>query len=175
MRRPRRAELRSDPMIPATVTLASVLLVVNLALSILVTVLSLTHSDALVRLALARQHGGLSAHATRQVVRDGLYERAVVNLAIGVWYFFLVTRLRRRRWWAWRRMVWISAVGSLGIVYLLTQPYTAVFKVEQVVQLVVLVSIGACTLHPATRTFVGPRPPKESRRRRLAGNLGGRG
>ncbi len=32
-------------------------------------------------------------------------------------------------------MVWLSGAGSLGIVYLLTQPYTAIFKVEQVIQL----------------------------------------
>ncbi len=161
---PQRGEL--DPAIPSTVTLASVLLVVNLVLSILVTVLSLTHTDTLVRLALARQHSGLSTQSTQQGVKDGLYGRAVVNIAIGVWYFFLITRLRHRRWWAWRRMVWISAAGSLGIIYLLTQPYPAIFRVEQVVQLVVLAAIGACTLHPATRAFVGPRPPRGSRRRR---------
>lgn len=142
--------------VPATVTIASALLIVNLALSIAVTVLSLTHVDALFRLAL-QNHGSSSSSITRQTVKDGLYIRGVINVGIGVFYFFLVSRLRQRRWWAWRRTVWISFAGSLGVIYLLTQPYTPIFKVEQVLQLVVLLSIGVCTLHPNTRAFVGPR------------------
>ncbi len=136
---------------------ASVLLVVNLALSILVTVLSLTHIDSLIRVTLAHQHSAASPGSARQTVRNSLYVRAAVNVAVGVFYVFLITRLRRRKWWAWRRMVWISFAGSLGIIYLLTRPHTPVFKVEQVVQLLVLASIGACVLHPATRAFLGPR------------------
>jgi hypothetical protein len=152
--------------IPPTVTVASVLLVVNLVLSILVTILSLTHIDSLVRLALQHQQSTNSATLTRDSVRVGLYVRAAVNVAIGVFYFFLISRLRRRRWWAWRRMVWISMVGSLGVIYLLTQPYTTIFKVEQALQLIVLVSIGVAMLHPETRAFIGPRPPGRRRRGR---------
>ncbi len=48
----------------------------------------------------------------------------------------------------------------MNVLFLLTQPYTPVFKVEQVVQLLVLISIGACTLHPLTRAYVGPRTPR---------------
>ncbi len=156
--------VRAD--IPRTVTLASALLLVNLGLSVLVTILSLIEVDTLVRLALARQHANGGARLTPAAVRAGLYVRAAVNVAIGVWYFFLISRLRRGRRWAWRRMVWISAAGSLGVVYLLTQPYTTIFKVEQVVQLAILIAIGACTLHPTTRAFIGPRQQRSRRRGR---------
>ena len=152
--------------IPVTVTVASVLLGVNLVLSVLVTVLSLTHVDDLLRLAVANHRAG-TAPVTRQTVQDGLYVRGGVNVAIGVFYFFLITRLRRGSWWAWRRMIFVSIAGALGIVYLLTQPYTAIFKVEQALQLVVLVGIGVCVLHPQTRAFIGPR-----RRRRRLGRRG---
>jgi len=122
-------------------------------------VLSLTHIGQLVRLGLAhRSHSNVSADSARSAIRSTPYIRAAVNVLVGVFYIFLIIRLRQGRWWAWRRMVWLSGAGSLGIVFLLTQPYTGIFKVEQVIQLLVLLSIGACTLHPLTRAYVGPRP-----------------
>ncbi|MGI8903546.1 MAG: hypothetical protein ACR2IP_07795 [Solirubrobacteraceae bacterium] len=159
-------ERRGTGVLPWTVKGASALLILNLLLSVLVTILSLTHIGQLVRLAFAhRTNTNVSPDTARAGFRTGLYIRAAANVLVGVFYIFLIVRLRQGRWWAWRRMVWLSGAGSLGIVYLLTQPYTAIFKVEQVIQLLVLISIGACTMHPLTRTYIGPRPARRWSRR----------
>lgn len=137
---------------PNLVRVAAVLLVVNLALSFLVTILSFAYRDEIVDLTLAHtQHDQAVTDAARHAIETGLWIRAGVNVLIGVLYVFLISRLYRGRRWAWRRLVWLSTLGCLGIVYLLFQPYPAVLKAEQVVQLLVLAAIAVCVLHPDTR------------------------
>jgi hypothetical protein len=135
--------------------MASVLLGINLLLSIAVTVMSLTHIDELVRVALT--HGGSAAidpAQARAAVKSGLYARAAGNLAVGFGYFLLITRLRAGQRAAWRRVLLLSALGVGGMAYLLWLPYPSVFKAEQVLQLLVLAGIGGCMVLPTTRTFV---------------------
>lgn len=148
-----RPELATDR--PATpprqVRLAATLLVVNLVLSIMVTVLSVAEKNQIIAVTLRAGHSGMTEAAARQAITTSLWTRAAANVVVGVLYVFLISRLYRGKRWAWRRLVWLSVAGSIGMVYLLTQPYPAVFKVEQVVQLAVLVSIAVCVLHPRTR------------------------
>ena len=47
--------------------------------------------------------------------------------------------------------VWLSIAGCVGMIFLLTQHYPPIFKVEQVIQLLVLAGIAVCVLHPDTR------------------------
>lgn len=136
---------------PRQVRLAATLLVVNLVLSILVTVLSVIERNQIIAVTLRAGHSGMTAAAARQAITVTLWTRAALNVVVGVLYVFLISRLYRGRRWAWRRLVWLSVAGSVGMIYLLSRPYPAVFKVEQVIQLVVLASIAACVLHPRTR------------------------
>ena len=143
---------------PTAVSVASLLLVVNLLLSVSVTVLALADFDQLARVGLRHLAAGTDLRLARQTFRTVLYVRAVANVAVGVLYVFLIVRLRQGRWRVWRRMVWLSGAGGLGMLFLLTRPYPAVFHAEQAVQLVVLLGILACLLTPTTRAFIEPNP-----------------
>lgn len=135
---------------PRQITVASVLLLVNLALSVCVTVLYIVDRHAIIRMTLDHS-SKLSGADARRTVTTQIWVRGVVAIAVGVLYLFLISRLRMGKRWAWRRLVWLSIIGAIGILFLLTQPYPAIFKVEQVLQLLVLAAIAVCVLHPDTR------------------------
>ena len=44
--------------------------------------------------------------------------------------------------------MWLSLAGCAGMIFLLTRHYPVIFKVEQVLQLLVLAAIAVCVLHP---------------------------
>jgi hypothetical protein len=139
---------RNDPAPPRLVPVAAVLLLANLALSVLVTILSFVYQDDIVRLTAGQS---VPTDAARQAVVTSLWVRAGVNVLIGVLYLFFISRLYRGKRWAWRRLVWLSIAGGVGMLFLLTQPYPPIFKVEQVLQFLVLAAIAYCVLHPQTR------------------------
>lgn len=142
---------------PRLVHFATVLLMVNLGLSILVTILSFVYQDDIIRLTLEHTHRADVTAAVTQAIKTSLWVRAGVNVLVGALYLFLASRLRRGKRWAWRRMVWLSIAGGIGMIYLLTQHYPVIFKVEQVLQLLVLAGIGYCVLHPETRAHFAKR------------------
>jgi len=144
---------------PRLVTYAATLLLVNLALSVLVTILSFVYRDDIIQLTLAHSGRAGSDDATRQVVESSLWIRAGANIVVGALYLFFISRLYRGKRWAWRRLVWLSIGGVVGMVFLLTQPYPAIFKVEQVLQLTVLAVIAFCVLHPQTRVHYAKKRP----------------
>ncbi len=145
---------------PVGITAVSALLVLNLALSVGVTIASLTHIDELIRVALAHQNTqGLQIDTLRESLRAGLYGRAVANVVVAVVYAFLIRGLRAGKRRAWRRAARLSTLGAVGLVYLLTRPYPAAFKAEQVVQVVVLGAVAAILFSPAMRAhFRTPAP-----------------
>jgi hypothetical protein len=137
---------------PPQVRTAATLLIANLVLSVLVTVLSIIEKNQIVEVTLrSAGHSGMTEAAARLAITVSIWSRAAANVVVGVLYVFLISRLYRGRRWAWRRLVWLSIAGSVGMIYLLTTPYPAIFKVEQVIQLAVLISIAVCVLHPRTR------------------------
>jgi hypothetical protein len=139
---------RKNPAPPRLVPIAAVLLMVNLALSVLVTILSFVYQDDIIRLTVSQS---VPTDAARQAVITSLWVRAGANVLIGLLYIFFISRLYRGKRWAWRRLVWLSFAGGLGMIFLLTQHYPVIFKVEQVIQLLVLAAIAYCVLHPETR------------------------
>jgi uncharacterized membrane protein len=144
---------------PRLVTVAAVLLMVNLALSILATLLSFVYQDDIIRVTMEQTHSQvLSDAAARQAVVSSLWVRAGVNVLVGLLYLFFISRLYRGKRWAWRRLVWLSVGGCAGMIFLLTQRYPIVFKVEQVLQLLVLAAIAFCVLHRDTRQHYAKRP-----------------
>jgi hypothetical protein len=91
----------------------SILLVINLALSVAVTALSLTHIDELLRITIAHRHlNGVPTPEFREALRDGLYARAVANCAVAAVYAFLIRGLRTGRRQARRRPGSRSSVRS---------------------------------------------------------------
>jgi hypothetical protein len=153
---PPRADVVGPP--PRLVRIAAVLLLVNLALSVLVTVLSFVLKDDIIRLTLEQTHRQDATDTARQAVITSLWVRAGGNLLVGVLYVFFISRLYRGKRWAWRRLVFLSIAGCVGMIFLLTQHYPPIFKVEQVVQLLVLATIAVCVLHPDTRAHYAKRP-----------------
>lgn len=141
---------------PQQIKIASILLVVNLVLSLVVTILYVVDRHAILRLTL-EQHPKLDPADARRTVNAQIWSRGAVNIVVALLYLFIISRLYRGKRWAWRRLVWLSVVGGLGLIFLLTQPYPAIFKVEQVVQLLVLAGIAACVLHPTTRAHYAKR------------------
>jgi hypothetical protein len=142
---------------PRLVPVAAVLLMVNLALSVLVTVLSFVYRDDIVRMTLEQSHSQAASDVARQAVITSLWVRAGVNVLVGLLYLFFISRLYRGKRWAWRRLVWLSLAGCAGMIFLLTQHYPVIFKVEQVLQLLVLAAIAVCVLHPETRAHYAKR------------------
>jgi hypothetical protein len=142
---------------PRLVHIATVLLLVNLGLSVLVTILSFVYQDEIIRLTLAQTHRADVTEAVEHTIKVSLWVRAGVNVLIGMLYLFLISRLRRGKRWAWRRMVWLSIAGCVGMIFLLTQHYPPIFKVEQVLQFCVLAGIAVCVLHPETRAHFAKR------------------
>src|SRR5690349_1184162 len=100
---PERVEPIGPP--PRLVHIAVILLIVNLALSVLVTVLSFVFKDDIIRLTLERSHNQVASDAARQAVVTGLWVRAGTNVLVGVLYLFFISRLYRGKRWAWRRLV----------------------------------------------------------------------
>ena len=149
------------PPPPRQVRFAATLLMVNLGLSVLVTILSFVYKDDIIRLTMeqAGAHPGAEA-AARQAATVSLWVRAGVNVLVGVLYLFFISRLYRGKRWAWRRLVWLSIAGCLGMIFLLTQHYPVIFKVEQVLQLGVLAAIAVFVLHPDTRAHYAKRPAR---------------
>jgi hypothetical protein len=133
---------------PRLVTVAAILLMVNLALSVLVTILSFVYQNDIIALTAGRN---VPETAARQAIVTSLWVRAGANVLVGLLYLFFISRLYRGKRWAWRRLVWLSVAGCVGMVFLLTQHYPVIFKVEQVLQLLVLATIAVCVLHPETR------------------------
>src|SRR5690348_3924338 len=93
--------------VPKQVRVAAILLLVNLALSILVTILSFVYRDEIIRLTLEQSHNQAPTDAARQAVVTGLWIRAGANVLVGLLYLFFISRLYRGKRWAWRRLVWL--------------------------------------------------------------------
>jgi hypothetical protein len=142
---------------PRLVNVAAALLIVNLALSVLVTVLSFVYKDEIIRLTLEHSNRKVVTDTARQAVLTSLWFRAGGNLLVGVLYLFFISRLYQGKRWAWRRLVWLSIAGCAGMIFLLTQDYPVIFKIEQVLQLLVLAAIAVCVLHRDTRAHYAKR------------------
>lgn len=144
---------------PRQVKYAAILLMVNLGLSIVVTIMSFIYREDIIQLSVTQAHGSAAEATARHAIVVSLWVRAGTNILVGVLYLFFISRLYRGKRWAWRRLVWLSIAGAIGMIFLLTQHYPPIFKVEQVIQLLVLAAIAVCVLHPDTRAHYA-KPPR---------------
>lgn len=137
---------------PRTLKAASVLLGVNLLLSVVAALLSIVISDELIALTLGREPLASDQTAVSRLEITFLV-RAWGNVAIALIYAFLIWQLHNGKRSAWRRLVWLSAFGMAGVAYLLFLPYPLLFHIGQLAQILVLFAMFALAVHPQSRTW----------------------
>jgi hypothetical protein len=144
-----------------------VLLAVNLALSIAVTVATVVARQSIVAYQLDHRHitDPVQRHILRSSYDYAVVSRAVINVVVSVIYVFLVRALLRGRRWAYRRVVLIGAAGILGLAILQVTPYPTWMRVEQVLQAVVLAALLWFVLRPEVRQHFAKGLPGRGQRR----------
>jgi ABC-type Fe3+ transport system permease subunit len=156
-----------EPPRPDQLRLIAGLLIVNLTLSILVTVLSLFARHSIVNYQLDHRH--ISDPRIRERLRDSyvyaIVTRAVGNAVASVIYVFLVRALFRGRRWAYRRVIWLGSAGGLALLLAQTTPYPPWLRVEQLTQAVVLGLLVYVVTRPAVRAHFAPGLPGRDTRR----------
>jgi hypothetical protein len=143
------------------------LLVINLALSISLTVATLVTRHSIVNFQLDHRH--ITDPAERQTLRStyvyAIVARAVVNVVVSVAYAFLVRALLRGRRWAYRRVILVGGAGIIGLVVLQFTPYPRWMRIEQLLQAVVLACLLWFVLRPEVRAhFAKGLPGRDIRR-----------
>jgi len=129
-----------------------VLLVVNLTLSVILTVVTVLSRHSIVNYQLDHRH--ITDPAVRATLRHSyvytIIGRVVGNIVVSIVYVFLVRALLRGRRWAYRRVIWLAAAGIVGLLLVQATPYPAWMRAEQLVQAAVL----GCLLYFVTRPGV---------------------
>ena len=171
-------EERAEPVEPAGFFAAAadapralrpvvILLMLNLAVSILLTVATLLARHSIVNYQLDHRH--ITDPTQRQALRDsytaGIVTRAVINVVVSIVYVFLVRALFRGRRWAYRRVVLIAGIGIVGLAGLQFSPYPTWMRVEQLVQALILAGLLWCVLRPEVRAHFAPGLPGRDQRR----------
>jgi glucan phosphoethanolaminetransferase (alkaline phosphatase superfamily) len=136
------------------------LLLVNLALSAVLAVLFAAFHDTLLDYQVARLSLPASADtaAVRASLSTGLWSRAFAVIIVGAVYVFLIRRLRNGVRRAYIRVLVISVVSLVGIVYLAASgQYPSWVLVEQVVQALVLLTLLWAVTRPAVRQYFSLR------------------
>lgn len=154
------------PPAPAALRPVVVLLLVNLGLSILLTVLVVVLRNSVLDYQLDHRH--IVDPHQRELLRasylGGIVARVVGNVVVSVVYVFLVRALRRGRRWAYRRVVWLGAAGIVGLCLLWATPYPAWMRAEQVVQTFVLAALVWFVTRPAVREHFRTSPEAHVKR-----------
>lgn len=117
-----------------------VLLLINLGLSVALTVVTIIARHSIVAYQLDARH--ITDPAMRRTLQasyaSAVIGRVVGNIVVSVVYVFLVRALVRGRRWAYRRVIWIGAAGIVGLLLLQFVPYPPWMRAEQLVQALVL-------------------------------------
>jgi hypothetical protein len=146
------------PIAPSELRPVVRLLLVNLTLSILLTMLVFAFRHSVIDYQVAHTHISRSSDLTpdqqRAAIRSGanaaIWGRAAGNIVVAVAYFFLIRGL----WWgrrrSYRRVLLLSIAGPASLILLWVRPYPAWMRAEQVMQALVLL----CILYFVTRPKV---------------------
>ena len=142
------------PPRPAALRPVVALLLTNLGLSIALTgaVLAMRHSVVTYQL----DHRNIPADLRsdfRQAYERAIWTRVLGNLVASVVYTFLVRALLHGRRWAYRRVLWLSIAGVVGLGLLFLTPYPAWVRVEQVLQMAVLAALLYFVTRPDVRAY----------------------
>lgn len=144
-----------------------VLLMMNLALSLVLTIATVIARHSIVNYQLDHRH--ITDPAVRETLRKSyvynIIGRVVGNIVVSVVYVFLVRALFRGRRWAYRRVIWLGIAGILALLALQATPYPAWMRVEQLVQALVLAALVYFVLRPQVRShFAKGLPGRDVRR-----------
>lgn len=155
------------PPPPAELRLVVILLIVNVVLSVVLTIVTISFRHSIVDYQLNHRH--IIDPARRAALRDNyvgtMIGRVVGNIVVSVVYIFLVRALLRGRRWAYRRVIWIGGAGIIGLVLLQLSPYPVWMRVEQLTQAVVLAALVYCVLRPTVKAHFAPHLPGRQVRR----------
>lgn len=144
-----------------------VLLMVNLALSIGLTIAVLIARHSVIEYQLDHEH--ITDPDRRDTLRTSytisLWARVGGNLIVTVVYAFLVRALLRGRRWAYRRVILIGAIGIVGLLLIQATPYPVWMRVEQIVQALTLAALLYFVLRPEVRAHYAKGLPGRDVRR----------
>jgi hypothetical protein len=159
---PERSGRPDDRPAPAALRPVVVLLLVNLGLSILLTIAVLVTRRSVIDYQLDHRH--VTDPAVRSTIRAtysaGLIGRVVGNVVVSIVYAFLVRALLRGRRWAYRRVIMLGSFGIVALLVLLASPYPSWMKTEQAVQALVLAALLYFVLRPEVRSHFAGRPAR---------------
>jgi len=144
----------ADGPVPPELRTVFVLLFTNLGLSVVLTVLVFVLRDSLVdyQLAHAVLPPGTDVERFRSVLHQQVWFRVAGVLLVSAMYLRVGYRLRRGHRAAYRRVVWISIGGLLGLLsLLLSDSYPWWMRVEQIAQGAVLAALLWFVTRPAMR------------------------
>ena len=144
-----------------------ILLVINLTLSVLLTIVTVFARHSIVDYQLDHRH--ITDPQQRDVLRNGytagIIGRVVGNIVVSVVYAFLVRALVRGRRWAYRRVILLGIVGIVALIVVQISPYPLWMRAEQLVQALVLVGLLYFVTRPAVRAHFAPHLPGRAKRR----------
>jgi hypothetical protein len=131
------------------------LLMVNLGLSVLLTVVVLLARHSVITYQLDHRH--ITDAAERSTLRKSysvsLWGRVLGNIVVSIVYVYLVRALLRGRRWAYRRVILIGAVGTLGLLLTQLTPYPPWMRAEQLALGVVLGTLLYFVTRPEVRAY----------------------
>jgi hypothetical protein len=144
-----------------------VLLIVNLTLSVLLTIVTVFMRHSIVSYQLDHRH--VTDPQQRAVLRDGytygIIGRVVGNIVVSVVYVFLVRALIRGRRWAYRRVILLGCIGIVALALVQLTPYPLWMRIEQVVQAAVLAALVYFVTRPEVRAHFAPHLPGRTTKR----------
>jgi peptidoglycan/LPS O-acetylase OafA/YrhL len=157
---PPETESVAPPLPPAALRPVVAFLLVNLALSILLTVAVFATKNSIINFQLDSRHitDPAERRFLRQTYADGIWFRVLGNVVASVVYVFLVRALLRGRRWAYRRVIFLGVAGILALAALWSQPYPPWVRVEQIVQSLVLAALVYFVTRPAVREHFRTAP-----------------
>lgn len=138
-----------------------VLLLANLALSVALTVCVLILRNSVVDYILAHENVRADQRETlRHTYSVSIWTRVAGNLVVSVVYAFLVRALLRGRRWAYRRVIFISLAGMVGLALVFITPYPVWMRVEQVLQIAVLAALLYFVTRPEVKAHCQDTTPR---------------
>ncbi len=144
-----------------------VLLVINLALAVALTVVTVFAKNSIVNYQLA--HRNIVDPKLRETLRHtysyAIFGRVFGNVVVSIVYAFLVRALFRGRRWAYRRVIWIAAAGIVALLLIQRTPYPAWMRAEQIAQAIVLAGLLYFVTRPDVRAYFAKGLPGRDVRR----------
>jgi hypothetical protein len=144
-----------------------VLLVINLALSVALTVVTIVARHSLVNYQLDHRH--ITDPQQRATLENSyigsMVGRVIGNIVVSVVYVFLVRALVRGRRWAYRRVIYVSALGIVALILIQLTPYPPWMRAEQLIQAVVLAAMLYVVTRPGVRAHFAAHLPGRNVRR----------